>query len=84
MKKEKYHRDHIWSQIEGGPNADWNLRSIPASENLRKGPRMPNLNEVSESPNPLKLAVEIDKHSLTKGFKHPRNKNKGFGGLPRY
>ena len=80
MRKEK---DHIWPKAEGGPDEDWNLRKIDWLENRRKGAEMPDVGDVSASSNPMKFAVEIDKHSL-KGFKHPRNRNKGFGGLPRY
>lgn len=79
MKKEI---DHIWPRAEGGPDEPWNKRSISRSKNRRKGAEMPTLADVADSPNPVKLAANIDKGSL-KGFKHPRNKNKGFGGLPR-
>jgi len=76
------HRDHIWPTAEGGPDEDWNVRIIPASENLHKGAEMPNLADVLDSSNPIRLAAEIDKHSL-EGFRHPRNKDRGFGGLRR-
>lgn len=79
----KMHNDHIWPETEGGPNADYNKRKIPAKENLIKGARMPNLNEVSDSPNPLKLAVEIDKGTINHPYRNPRKKKKGFGGLNR-
>jgi len=75
--------DHIWPRAEGGPDEDWNKRQISARKNRSKGARMPNLNEVADSPDPIKLAIEIDKHTMTKGLRHPRNKNRGFGGLPR-
>jgi hypothetical protein len=77
----KRHRDHIWPKAEGGPDDDWNIRIIPASENLRKGAEMPDLDDVFDSSNPIRLAAEIDKQSL-KGFKNPRNRKRGFGGLP--
>jgi hypothetical protein len=80
MKKDT---DHIWPRVEGGPDKPWNKRNIPQRKNRQKGARMPNLNEVSDSSNPIRLAVEIDKHSLQGPFKHPRNRNRGFGGLPR-
>ena len=79
----KRHRDHIWPRAEGGPDEDWNIRIIPASENLSKGDEMPDLDEVLDSSDPVKLAAEIDRHSLQEGFGRPRNKDKGFGGLPR-
>jgi hypothetical protein len=78
----KRHRDHIWPRAEGGPDEEWNIRSIPAADNLHKGAEMPDLDDVFDSSDPVGLAVEIDKHSLD-GFKHPRNKDKGFGGLRR-
>lgn len=78
----KKHRDHIQPEVEGGSDEEYNIRLISARENLEKGARMPNLDEVSESSNSIKLAVDIDRESLN-GFKHPRNKNRGFGGLPR-
>lgn len=76
----KRHRDHIWPRAEGGPDEDWNTRFIPALENLHKGSDMPDLDDVFDSSDPVRLAAEIDKHSL-EGFRHPRNKDKGFGGL---
>jgi len=79
----KEHIDHIWPQAEGGPDKDYNKRPISARRNLRKGARMPNLSEVAESSNPLRLATEIDKHTLRKGLRNRRNRNRGFGGLPR-
>lgn len=78
----KRHRDHIKPRAEGGPDEDWNTRIIPASENLRKGAEMPDLDDVFDSSDPVRLAAEIDKGSL-EGFKHPRNKDRGFGGLRR-
>ena len=83
MKEEPRDNDHIWPRVEGGPDEPWNKRRIPRSQNRRKGAAMPNLNDVSDSPNPIRLAVEIDKGSLRGPFKHPRNRDKGFGGLPR-
>lgn len=79
----KKHTDHIYPLVEGGPDEQYNKRRISAKENLQKGARMPSLNEVSQSTNPMRLAVKIDRDSLSKEFKHPRNKNRGFGGLPR-
>jgi hypothetical protein len=43
---------------------------------------MPDLDDVFDSSDPVRLAAEVDKHSL-EGFRHPRNKDKGFGGLRR-
>lgn len=78
----KRHRDHIWPRAEGGPDEDWNIRDIDASENLSKGAEMPDLDDVFDSSDPVRLAAEIDKRSL-EGFRHPRNKDRGFGGLRR-
>ena len=80
----KEHTDHIWPRTEGGPDKDYNKRRIPARKNLQKGPEMPDLNAVFDSSNPIRLAAEIDEHTLKKRFKHSRNRNKGFGGLPRH
>jgi len=76
------HNDHIWPRADRDPDKDYNKRRISARKNLQKGARMPNLNEVSDSSNPIRLATEIDKYSVTRGFRHRRNKNRGFGGLP--
>ena len=78
----KRHRDHIWPKVEGGSNEDWNIRNIDASENLRKGAKMPDLDDVLDSTDPIRLAAEIDKSSL-EGFRHSSNKDRGFGGLRR-
>jgi len=82
-KRRRKHTDHIWPRAEGGPDENWNKRCISAKENLRKGARMPSLKEVADSPGSTRLAVEIDKHTIKKGLKQSRNKNRGFGGLPR-
>jgi len=79
---EPLETDEIWPQAEGGPKEPWNQRDIPRSQNRKKGAEMPTVDDLLDSPDPLKLAAEIDKASLG-GFKNPRNKNKGFGGLPR-
>jgi len=80
MRRE---RDHIWPEAEKGTDEDWNIREIDWLENRRKGAEMPDVNDVFDSNDPPRLAAEIDKHSL-QGFKNPRNKGKGFGGLPRH
>lgn len=80
MRKEK---DHIWPKAEGGPDEDWNIREIDWRENRRKWTEMPGVDDVLDSSDPARLAAEIDRRSL-KGFKHPRNRDRGFGGLPRY
>ena len=80
MRKEE---DHIWPKAEGGSDEDWNIREIDWLENRRKGAEMPNVADVLDSSDPIRLAIEIDKHSLGEEFKHPRNRNRGFGGLPR-
>jgi len=82
-KGRRIHIDHIWPRAEGGPNENWNKRRVSMKENLTKGARMPNLKEVSDSPNPIRLAVEIDKHTVKERLKHPSNKDRGFGGLHR-
>jgi len=78
----KEHRDHIKPKAEGGSDEEWNIRLIPALENLRKGAEMPDLEDVFDSTDPVRLAAEIDEHSL-EGFSHSRNKDRGFGGLRR-
>lgn len=83
MKRHRDHIDHIWPSAEGGPDEDWNRRSIPASENLRKGAKMPDVDDVFDSSDSVKLAVEIDKRFSLEGFRHPQNKDRGFGGLRR-
>lgn len=80
---EPRERDHIWPEAEGGPSEEWNFRSIPRSENRAKGPNMPDLSEVYDSTNPLRLAHEIDRESLKGPWRHSRNSRRGFGGLPR-
>ena len=75
--------DEIWPQSEGGPKVPWNQREISAHKNRSKGSRMPSIEDVKDSPNPLKLAKEIDEYSLTHKYKTSRNKEKGFGGLDR-
>jgi len=78
----KTHRDHIWPRAEEGPDDEWNIRVVPAAENLSKGAEMPDLDDIFDSTDPIRLAAEIDKQSL-EGFKHPRNRDRGFGGLHR-
>jgi 5-methylcytosine-specific restriction endonuclease McrA len=75
--------DHIWPEAEGGPDEPWNKRRIPRSQNRSKGAEMPSLADVMDSSEPWRLAAEIDRHSLEKGFKNPRNRDRGFGGLKR-
>ena len=84
MIDQKYEYDHIWPKTEGGPTADFNLRYITQHENRVKGAEMPNVEEVSESENPIALAVAIDYTSVTTGFHNPRNADKGFGGLQKF
>ena len=79
----KKHRDHIFPRAEGGPDDDWNIREIDADENLKKGAEMPDISDVLDSSDPIRLAAEIDKRSLEGPFRSSRNKNKGFGGLTR-
>ena len=79
----KKHRDHIFPKAEGGPDDEWNIREIDADKNLKKGAEMPNISDVSDSSDPIRLATEIDRRSLKGPFITRRNKNKGFGGLTR-
>jgi len=79
MKKES---DHIFPRVEGGSDEPYNKRAISRSANRGKSAKMPKVADVFDSSNPIKLATDIDRKSL-KGFKHPQNKNRGFGGLPR-
>jgi len=82
FEEEPEEDDHIWPEAEDGSNEPWNKRRIPRSQNRQKGPEMPDLDDVFDSTDPARLAAEIDKRSL-QPFKHSRNKDKGFGGLPR-
>ena len=81
--KNKASKDHIFPTREGGPDEPYNWREISVSENSSKGAEMPTPNDVLVSSNPGKLAADIDIHSINEGFSHPRNKDKGFGGLPK-
>ena len=76
--------DEIWPRTEGGPTEPYNQRRVPRSVNRRKGARMPTVWEVLESHDIPRLAREIDARSLEKPFKNPRNKDKGFGGFPKF
>ena len=82
-REEQTDTDEIWPQAEDGPKEPWNQRETSPHENRSKGARMPTVSEVGESPDPIKLAVEIDRHTLNNPFKNTRNKDKGWGGLPR-
>ena len=75
--------DEIWPTKEGGPKEPWNQRETSPHENRSKGARMPTISEVAQSPEPTKLASEIDQHTINHSLIHSRNKNKGFGGLPK-
>lgn len=79
----KMERDHIWPLCEGGPDTPKNMRDISRTRNRKKGPEMPTLSDIADSTDRSWLAHEIEKHSLSgKGYRHPRNKNKGYMGLP--
>jgi len=83
FEEEPEENDHIWPKVEGGPDDSWNRRPLRRSVNRgQKGPEMPDLDDVFDSTDPARLAAEIDKRSL-QPFKHSRNRDKGFGGLPR-
>jgi len=83
MGKKSTDTDHIWPTSEGGPEDSWNKREISPSRNRSKGSEMPSLSDVLDSDDPLRLAAEIDKHTLSHGYNTPRNKGRGFGGLKR-
>ena len=83
MGKKNKDTDHIWPTSEGGPEDSWNKREISPSRNRSKGSEMPSLSDVLDSDDPLRLAAEIDKHTLSHGYNTPRNKGRGFGGLKR-
>lgn len=55
--EEPMQTDEIWPKAEGGPEEPWNQRRIPRSQNQRKGAEMPCLDDVFDSPNPVKLAA---------------------------
>jgi hypothetical protein len=80
---EPIETDEIWPVAEGGPRVSWNQRRIARSENRSKGAEMPDVFDVLVSPDPTKLATKIDERSLRRPFRNSRNKDKGFGGLPR-
>lgn len=82
-KQKATDTDEIWPQAEGGPKLPWNQRETSPHKNRSKGARMPTISEVGESPAPIKLATKIDIHTLNHPLKNSRNKNRGFGGLPR-
>jgi len=75
--------DHIWPTSEGGPEDSWNKREISPHSNRSKGSEMPSMSDVLDSDDPLRLAAEIDKHTLTHEYNTARNKGRGFGGLRR-
>lgn len=75
--------DDILPTCERGPDTSWNKREISQTRNRKKGPEMPTLTDIEDSPNRLRLAHEIERLSLSgKNYKHPRNKSKGYMGLP--
>lgn len=83
-KRKTTDTDEIWPHTEDGPQKPWNQREISPHENRSKGARMPTISEVAQSPEPAKLAAEIDKHTVKHEFNNSRNKDKGFGGLTRF
>ena len=83
-KKEPMESDHIFPKAERGSDEPHNRRQVPRSENRKKGARMPTLDEIALSPNPMILVHEMEKAApWAKGYKSPRNKGRGFMGLPR-
>lgn len=83
MGKKRTDTDHIWPTSEGGPDESWNKREISPIANRSKGSEMPDLSDVLDSDNPLQLAAEIDKHTLSHEYNTKRNRDRGFGGLKR-
>jgi hypothetical protein len=83
MTRKPTDSDHIWPQSEGGSEDSWNKREISPHENRSKGSEMPDLSDILDSDDPIRLATEIDKYTLTHEYKTRRNKDKGFGGLDR-
>jgi 5-methylcytosine-specific restriction endonuclease McrA len=83
MTRKSTHTDHIWPTSEGGPDEPWNRREISPHENESKGSEMPTPADLLDSDDPLRLAAEIDKHTLTHEYNTARNKDRGFGGLKR-
>jgi len=83
MPRKSTDTDHIWPTSEGGPDKPWNKREISPSRNRSKGSEMPSPRDVMDSDDPLRLAAEIDRHTLTNDYKTSRNKDRGFGGLRR-
>jgi len=83
MVKKKTDTDEIWPRREGGPKVPGNQRETSPHENRSKGARMPNINEIGQSPNPVRLASEIDKYTIEHKLTHPSNTDKGFGGLSK-
>jgi 5-methylcytosine-specific restriction endonuclease McrA len=83
MTRKKTDTDHICPTSEGGPEDSWNKREISPHRNRSKGSEMPNISGVMDSDNPLRLAAEIDKYTLTHKYNTARNRNRGFGGLKR-
>ncbi len=82
-RKKETDTDEIWPKAENGPGESWNQRETSPHKNRSKGARMPTVSEVGESPEPMKLAVEIDRYTINNPLKNSRNKGKGYGGLPR-
>lgn len=85
MVKKETDTDHIWPTSEDGPDADWNKREIDPSINRSKGSTMPNVSDVLDSSNPIKLATSIDRHTIDPNHKYhtSRNQDRGFGGLKK-
>jgi len=83
MARKKTDTDHIWPTSEGGPEDHWNKREISPHINRSKGSEMPSISDVGDSDDPLRLAAEIDKYTLTHKYNTARNKDRGFGGLKR-
>ena len=83
MTRKGTDTDHIWPTSEGGAEDSWNKREISPHENRSKDSEMPNLSDILDSDDPIRLAVEIDKHTIDHGYKTKRNEGRGFGGLKR-
>ena len=84
MARKPTDTDHIWPTSEGGPDEPWNIREISPHENRSKQSKMPDITDVFDSDDPIRLASEIDKYTINHEYKTGRNRNKGFGGLDRF
>ena len=77
--------EHINPQSESEEefvDEPYNLTYLPRSENSSKGSRAPYPGEFLRSSNPPMGIKDADLNSYN-GYKTSRNKDRGFGGIPR-